>query len=153
MADSAGLPSLPSLPQRDDAATSARRKYELSLARTAYNYTTSYLYPAPLSAQVPKGEKFSIAYEAKVAPILIEVAANLKRVLVKLFERELLELRRTQIDHRCMVGIDCMRAQQDHIAVGLEWILPAGFEGGSDLGKAPPQGPPGIIGNIPEHLA
>ncbi|HQZ17678.1 MAG TPA: lipoxygenase family protein [Vicinamibacteria bacterium] len=89
MARSAGLPSLPSLPQRDDAATSARRKYELSLARTAYNYTTSYLYPAPLSAQVPKGEKFSIAYEAKVAPILIEVAANLKRVLVKLFEREL----------------------------------------------------------------
>lgn len=89
MADSAGLPSLPSLPQRDDAATSARRKYELSLARTAYNYTTSYLYPAPLSAQVPKGEKFSIAYEAKVAPILIEVAANLKRVIVKLFEREL----------------------------------------------------------------
>ena len=48
-------PPVPSLPQSDDAATGARRKYELSLARTAYNYTTSHLYPAPLSAQVPKG--------------------------------------------------------------------------------------------------
>ena len=89
MTDIAGLPSLPCLPQRDDAAKSADRAYELSLARTAYNYTTSYLYPAPLSAQVPDGEKFSIAYEAKVAPVLIEVAANLKAVLMKLFEREL----------------------------------------------------------------
>lgn len=89
MAAIAGPPSLPSLPQKDDAAASARRKYELSLARSAYNYTTSYLYPAPLSAQVPDGEKFSVAYEAKVAPILIDVAANLKAVLMRLFEREL----------------------------------------------------------------
>jgi len=83
------MTSVPSLPQRDDAATSATRQYELSLALTAYNYTTSYLYPAPLSAQVPDGEKFSVAYEAKVAPVLIEVAANLKAVLMRLFEREL----------------------------------------------------------------
>ncbi len=89
MADTAGAPLLPSLPQKDDAAAGATRAYQLSLARTAYNYTTSYLYPAPLSAQVPPGEKFSIAYEAKVAPVLIEVAANLKAVLLKLFEREL----------------------------------------------------------------
>ncbi len=80
---------VPSLPQKDDAATAERRKYELSLARTAYNYTTSYLYPAPLSAQVPKNEKFSVAYEAKVAPVLIEVAANLKKVVLRLFERQL----------------------------------------------------------------
>ena len=80
---------VPSLPQRDDAATAERRKYGLSLARTAYNYTTSYLYPAPLSAQVPKNEKFSVAYEAKVAPVLIEVAANLKKVVLRLFERQL----------------------------------------------------------------
>jgi len=82
-------PSLPSLPHEDDPGARAHRQYELSLARTAYNYTTSYLYPAPLSARVPDGEKFSIAYEAKVAPVLIEVAANLKAVVMKLFEREL----------------------------------------------------------------
>lgn len=79
----------PSLPQRDDPKTSEHRRYELSLARTAYNYTTSYLYPAPLSAQVPDGEKFSVAYEAKVAPVLIEVAANLKRVLIARLEDHL----------------------------------------------------------------
>lgn len=79
----------PSLPQRDDAETSAHRQYELSLARTAYNYTTSYLYPAPLAAQVPDAEKFSIAYEAKVAPVLLEVAANLKQVLIARLEEHL----------------------------------------------------------------
>lgn len=79
----------PSLPQRDDAAASERRRYELSLARTAYNYTTSYLPPAPLAAQVPDGERFSLAYKAKVAPVLIEVASNLERVLVRKFEDHL----------------------------------------------------------------
>jgi arachidonate 15-lipoxygenase len=85
MPDNPPVPVLPSLPQRDDLKTAEKRKFELSLARTAYNYTTSYLYPAPLSAQVPKGEKFSIAYEAKVAPVLIEVAANLKKVVLTFF--------------------------------------------------------------------
>lgn len=80
---------LPSLPQQDDAARRERRAYELSLARTAYNYTTSYLHPAPLAAQVPDGERFSLAYKAKVAPVLIEVAENLKQVLLRRFEERL----------------------------------------------------------------
>ena len=81
--------SLPSLPQRDDGKRARHRSYELSLARTRYNYTTSYLYPAPLAAQVPDSEKFTLAYKAKVAPVLIEVADNLKRVLVARFEAQL----------------------------------------------------------------
>lgn len=89
MADSTGREPLPSLPQADDAERSARRKFELSLARTAYNYTTSYLHPAPLAAQVPDDEKFSLAYKAKVAPVLIEVAANLKQVVLRRFEEHL----------------------------------------------------------------
>jgi arachidonate 15-lipoxygenase len=79
----------PSLPQNDAAEQRAHRAYELSLARTAYNYTTSYLPPAPLAAQVPPDERFSLAYEAKVAPILIEVASNLRKVLTERFETEL----------------------------------------------------------------
>lgn len=89
MPDNAGRDLLPSLPQTDDETKSARRKYELSLARTAYNYTTSYLFPAPLAAQVPDGEKFSLAYKAKVAPVLRDVASNLKQVLVRRFEEQL----------------------------------------------------------------
>jgi arachidonate 15-lipoxygenase len=89
MSEIAGGASVPSLPQNDDPARSERRRYELSLARTAYNYTTSYLAPAPLAAQVPDAERFSLAYEAKVAPVLIEVASNLKRVLVARFEAAL----------------------------------------------------------------
>ncbi len=89
MPDTGSKSTVPSLPQRDDADTAAHRAYELSLARTRYNYTTSYLYPAPLAAQVPAEEKFSFAYEAKVAPVLLEVAANLKKVLMKRFEDHL----------------------------------------------------------------
>ena len=88
MPDNAGRDLLPSLPQADDETKSARRKYELSLARTAYNYTTSYLFPAPLAAQVPEGERFSLAYKAKVAPVLRDVASNLKQVLVRRFEEQ-----------------------------------------------------------------
>ena len=81
--------SLPSLPQKDDEKRAHHRSYELSLARTRYNYTTSYLYPAPLAAQVPDSEKFTLAYKAKVAPVLLEVADNLKEVLVARFEAQL----------------------------------------------------------------
>jgi arachidonate 15-lipoxygenase len=81
--------SLPSLPQKDGEKRARHRSYELSLARTRYNYTTSYLYPAPLAAQVPDSEKFTLAYKAKVAPVLLEVAANLKSVLVARFEAQL----------------------------------------------------------------
>ncbi len=80
---------LPSLPQKDDEKRAHHRSYELSLARTRYNYTTSYLFPAPLAAQVPDSEKFSLAYKAKVAPVLLEVADNLKQVLVARFEAQL----------------------------------------------------------------
>ena len=51
MADGAGPKFLPSLPQNDDEKRSKRRRLELSIARTRYNYTNSYLYPAPLAAQ------------------------------------------------------------------------------------------------------
>ncbi len=88
LADSNSSP-LPSLPQKDDEKRARHRSYELSLARTRYNYTTSYLYPAPLAAQVPDSDKFTLAYKAKVAPVLIEVADNLKKVLIDRFEAQL----------------------------------------------------------------
>jgi arachidonate 15-lipoxygenase len=86
---SPGSSSLPSLPQKDDEKRARHRSYELSLARTRYNYTTSYLYPAPLAAQVPDSERFTLAYKAKVAPVLLEVANNLKKVLIERFEAQL----------------------------------------------------------------
>jgi arachidonate 15-lipoxygenase len=89
MLSSSASGSVPSLPQKDDEKRSKHRAYELSLARTRYNYTTSYLYPAPLAAQVPDSEKFTLAYKAKVAPVLLEVANNLRQVLVARFEAQL----------------------------------------------------------------
>ena len=89
MADGAGPKSLPSLPQNDDEKRSKRRRLELSIARTRYNYTNSYLYPAPLAAQVPSSDTFSLAYKAKVAPVLFEIAENLQKVLVERFEAQL----------------------------------------------------------------
>src|SRR6185436_18811360 len=89
MTERSGRTAVPSLPQADDPALRERRAYELSLARTAYNYTTSYLPPAPLAAQVPAHEKFSLAYKEKVAPVLLELTENLKQVVVSRFEAEL----------------------------------------------------------------
>ena len=89
MADGAGPKFLPSLPQNDDEKRSKRRRLELSIARTRYNYTNSYLYPAPLAAQVPSSDTFSLAYKAKVAPVLFEIAENLQKVLVERFEAQL----------------------------------------------------------------
>ncbi|MDT8999240.1 lipoxygenase family protein [Paucibacter sp. APW11] len=82
-------PELPSLPQHDSEAVREARAFQLSLARTSYNYMQSYLEGVPLSADLPKGEEFSIGYEAKVVQVFIPLAENFKRVVVKLLEREL----------------------------------------------------------------
>lgn len=69
----------------------AKREFDLALARTSYNYMQSYLEPLPLSADVPKGEGFSIQYDAMVLETFMPLAENFKNVIIQLLERELLE--------------------------------------------------------------
>src|SRR5262245_24455289 len=49
-------PQLPTLPQQDSAAAREQREFQLSLARTNYNYMHSYMEGVPLSADIPDGE-------------------------------------------------------------------------------------------------
>ena len=81
--------STPNLPQHASAEEKAQREYQLSLARTSYNYMFSYLEPVPLSADLPKGEKFSLDYEAQVLRTFAPMAENFKTVISKLLEKEL----------------------------------------------------------------
>ena len=79
----------PTLPQNVSSEQQDQRKFDLSLARTSYNYMRTYLEPLPLSADVPDGESFSIEYEAKVAETFLPLAENFKTVVMDLLEREL----------------------------------------------------------------
>jgi len=78
-----------SLPQTMTAALREQREFQLSLARTSYNYMRTYLEPMPLSADLPKGEEFSIAYEAKVLQAFLPIAENFKKVVMRLLTEEL----------------------------------------------------------------
>ncbi|WP_250658687.1 hypothetical protein [Alkalimarinus coralli] len=79
--------SIPTLPQHTNPEEKAQREYQLSLARTAYNYMFSYLEPVPLSADLPKGEGFSLDYEAQVLRTFTPMAENFKNVIGKLLEK------------------------------------------------------------------
>ena len=80
---------LPTLPQQVSAEQLAQRQYQLSLARTSYNYMRSYLEPVPMSADLPKGEEFSLDFEAKVLTVFLPLAENFQKVVIALLQREL----------------------------------------------------------------
>jgi len=81
---------IPSLPQHHDAEARKARAFQLSIARTQYNYMQSYLEGVPLSADLPDAEKFSLDYEAQVVQVFLALTDNFKRVVLMLLERELL---------------------------------------------------------------
>ncbi|MBU2870867.1 lipoxygenase family protein [Colwellia sp. E2M01] len=80
---------LPSLPQHDNAEVKSTREFQLSLARTKYNYMTSYLEGVPLSADVPVGEEFSLKYKEGVLLVFFQLAENFKTNVIELLEKEL----------------------------------------------------------------
>lgn len=82
-------PQLPTLPQQDSAAAQEQRAFQLSLARTNYNYMRSYMEGVPLSADLPDCEKFSLDYEAKVLEVFLPLAENFKSAVIALLKREI----------------------------------------------------------------
>ena len=78
----------PSLPQNVSDEERSARAFALSLARTNYNYMRSYLEPLAFSADLPKGEEFSLPYEGLVAGPLLEIAKNFELVVVAKLEQE-----------------------------------------------------------------
>ena len=80
---------LPSLPQKGTPAQNQQRQFDLSLARTEYNYMRSYLEGVPMAAGLPKGEKFSVDFEAKVLAVFLPLADNFKTVVLGLLKREI----------------------------------------------------------------
>ena len=82
-------PSIPSLPQNLSEAEQAKRAFDLSLAKTNYNYMFSYMEPLSLAASVPKGEGFTIEYEAKVVKVFLPLLGNFTEVVICLLEKEI----------------------------------------------------------------
>lgn len=79
----------PTLPQQDSPEARQARAFQLSMARTNYNYMTSYLNSVPMSADLPRAEKFSLDYEAQVLKVFAPMLENFKCVIEMLLEREL----------------------------------------------------------------
>ncbi len=82
---------IPTLPQSDSAEQQKQRAFDLSLAKTSYNYMFSYLEPIPISADLPKGEGFNLAYEAKVLKVFLPLVENFKNVVINLLKKELID--------------------------------------------------------------
>lgn len=79
----------PTLPQHMTPEARQAREFQLTLARTEYNYMRSYLEGVPMSADLPAAEKFSIDFEAQVVQVFIPLAENFKSAVGNLLEREL----------------------------------------------------------------
>jgi len=84
----ATIPTIPNDPINTDADRE-QRQFELSYARTAYNYMTSYLPPVPLSADEPKTEGFTLEYETHLAQPFLALAENFTAVVLARLEAEL----------------------------------------------------------------
>lgn len=83
------ITTLPSLPQNDSLEIKDKRIFQLSLARTKYNYMTSYLEGVPLSADVPQGEEFSLKYKENALLVFFILTENFKTNIIELLEKEL----------------------------------------------------------------
>lgn len=89
MSPTPGVSVLPVLPQHDTSEGQAARAFQLSMARTEYNYMHSYMDAVPMSADLPSAEKFSLDYEAQVVKVFVPLGENFKQVVGMLLEREL----------------------------------------------------------------
>lgn len=99
-----------SLPQHDSPDAQQQRQFQLSLARTEYNYMRSYLASVPLSADLPAAEKFSLDYEAQVLQVFLQLADNFKAVVMRLLRRELESDLPTAALHRVREAYERLRA-------------------------------------------
>ena len=79
----------PALPQNISVEKQQTRRFDLSLARTDYNYMFSYMEPLPLAASVPKAEEFTPDYFIKVLKAFWELADNFVDVVSDILQKEL----------------------------------------------------------------
>lgn len=89
MSSASSRTALPTLPQQDSPDAQQARAFQLSMARTDYNYMLSYMDSVPLSADLPKAEKFSVDYEAQVLKVIAPMMENFLAVIRMLLTREL----------------------------------------------------------------
>ncbi|MFT5162224.1 MAG: arachidonate 15-lipoxygenase [Alteromonadaceae bacterium] len=79
----------PTLPQDDSIKEADERAFDLSIARTQYNYMRTYIEGVPISASVPKEEEFSTPYKLQVVETVVPIITNLGDVVMKLWEKEI----------------------------------------------------------------
>ncbi len=81
-----GTGPTPCLPQQASPKQIAKRRHRLQMARTRYNYMLTYIDSVPLSACVPKKEKFSADYRALVEKVIAKLAENFRDVVLALYK-------------------------------------------------------------------
>ena len=113
---------VPSLPQKNDAATIAQRQFETSVARANYNYMFSYLEPVPMSADVPQGEALTLDYLAKVFPVFFAIINNFTKVVLGLVEKEI----QGDLDRLALTSIHDVKAALDKLEKNNGFLHPLG---------------------------
>ena len=80
---------LPTLPQRNTPEQQKQRQFQLSLARTNYNYMHTYMEHVPMAAGLPDGEKFTLDFISKVLKVILPMAENFQKAVLAVLKREL----------------------------------------------------------------
>jgi arachidonate 15-lipoxygenase len=80
---------LPTLPQKNTPDQQKQRQFQLSLARTNYNYMHTYMEHVPMAAGLPEGEKFTLDFINKVLKVILPMAENFQKAVLAVLKREL----------------------------------------------------------------
>lgn len=89
MSTTVAIPYSPALPQDLPPGEQQARAFQLSYARTDYNYMRSYMDSVPMSADLPSSERFSLDYASQVLRVFGPMIENFKTTVGWLLKREL----------------------------------------------------------------
>ncbi len=81
--------AVPTLPQSVSPEALAQRRFDLSLKRTAYNYTNTYFDGVSVSANIPLGEEYDGIFKAKIFEVALTITENFKNVVLRILRENL----------------------------------------------------------------
>lgn len=79
----------PTLPQYAPSHEREKRKFDLSLKRTAYNYTNTYFDGVSVSGNLPPGEEYDDVFKSKIFEVALLITENFKNVVLRLLKENM----------------------------------------------------------------
>jgi arachidonate 15-lipoxygenase len=80
---------VPTLPQTVAPQELAKRKFDLSLKRTAYNYTNTYFDGVSVSGNLPPGEEYDDHFKSRIFETALIITENFKNVVLRLLKENM----------------------------------------------------------------